>query len=87
MRVALLPLAPCFAWRLESTAASAAGVPRGINFQGQLRDGGGDPVANASYLVIFTIYDAPTAGSAGWAETTSVPTVNLRQEPGRLCPR
>ncbi len=49
-------------------------VPQLINFQGILKDGSGNPVANGSYSVIFTIYDAPAGGSVQWAETTSVST-------------
>jgi hypothetical protein len=56
-----------------STAALAA-VPGLVNIQGVLRDGGGLPVANGSYAVIFTIYDAPVAGGVYWAETTMVAT-------------
>ncbi|MCI0330837.1 MAG: hypothetical protein L0196_07790 [candidate division Zixibacteria bacterium] len=49
-------------------------VPQLINFQGILRDGSGNPVANGSYSVAFTIYDAPSGGNVFWAETTSVST-------------
>ncbi|MCI0595962.1 MAG: hypothetical protein L0Z48_05400, partial [candidate division Zixibacteria bacterium] len=51
-----------------------AAVPQLINFQGVLKDGSGNLVADGSYSVIFTIYDAPAGGSVQWAETTSVTT-------------
>jgi hypothetical protein len=53
-----------------------AAVPQLINFQGILRDGGGNPVANGSYSVQFTIYDAASGGTNLWTETQSVTTVN-----------
>ena len=53
-----------------------AAVPQLINFQGILRDGSGNPVADGSYSVQFTIYDAPSAGNIKWQETQSVSTVN-----------
>jgi len=49
-------------------------VPQLINFQGILKDGSGNPVANGSYSVTFTIYDAPSAGNVKWTETQSVTT-------------
>ncbi|MCI0330449.1 MAG: tail fiber domain-containing protein [candidate division Zixibacteria bacterium] len=58
------------------TVAVWAAVPQLINFQGVLRDGSGNPVANGSYSVIFTIYDDPAAGNVLWAETTSVSTTS-----------
>ncbi len=51
-----------------------AAVPQLINFQGILRDESGNPVANGSYSVTFSIYDAPSVGNVLWAETTSVST-------------
>ncbi|MGE5692559.1 MAG: hypothetical protein ACM3YF_02135, partial [Candidatus Zixiibacteriota bacterium] len=53
-----------------------AAVPQLINFQGILKDGSGNPVADGSYSVVFTIYDDPTAGNILWAETTSVSTTS-----------
>ncbi|HXF48407.1 MAG TPA: hypothetical protein VNL73_03140, partial [Verrucomicrobiae bacterium] len=41
-------------------------VPQLINFQGILKDGGGNPVADGSYSVTFTIYDAATGGTTLW---------------------
>ena len=51
-------------------------VPQLINFQGILRDGSGNPVANSSYSVRFRIYDDPTAGNVVWSESTSVSTTS-----------
>ncbi|MCI0329607.1 MAG: hypothetical protein L0196_01445, partial [candidate division Zixibacteria bacterium] len=53
-----------------------AAVPQLINFQGILRDGNGNPVANGSYSVIFTIYDAASGGTNLWTETQSVTTTS-----------
>ncbi|MGH8004933.1 MAG: hypothetical protein ACRECJ_09455, partial [Limisphaerales bacterium] len=51
-------------------------VPKLINFQGILKDGSGNPVANGSYSTTLTIYDAPTSGTALWFETQSVTTTD-----------
>ncbi len=51
-------------------------VPKLINFQGILRDGSGNPVADGSYSVTFRIYEVPTGGTLLWAETTSVTTAD-----------
>jgi len=59
------------------TIAVLAAVPQLINFQGILRDGSGNPVANGPYSVMFTIYDGPGGGATSlWSETQSVNTVN-----------
>lgn len=49
-------------------------IPRQINFQGILKTGAGQPVADGSYSVVFKIYDAPTLGNVLWMETQSVST-------------
>lgn len=69
-----LLLAMTFA--LSAPASIRAEVPGVINFQGILKDGSGNPVANGSYPVLFTIYDAPTGGSTLWSESNSVTTSN-----------
>ena len=51
-----------------------ADVPKLINHQGYLTNATGSPV-NASVSIVFTIYNAPTNGSALWTETRTV-TVN-----------
>ncbi|HXF48884.1 MAG TPA: hypothetical protein VNL73_05605, partial [Verrucomicrobiae bacterium] len=48
------------------TLAAFGAVPQLINFQGILKDGGGNPVADGSYSVTFTIYDAATGGTTLW---------------------
>ena len=53
-----------------------AAVPQLINFQGVLKDGSGNPVADASYSVTFTIYDAATGGNNLWTESQSVSTTS-----------
>jgi len=50
----------------------AADVPQLINVQGKLTDAVGDPVADGSYSVVFSIYDVSTGGSVLWQETQSV---------------
>ena len=60
-------------WALVSSVVEGA-VPQLINFQGILRDGGGNPVADGSYSVAFKIYDAPSAGNVLWTETQFVTT-------------
>jgi hypothetical protein len=40
-----------------------------MNYQGQLTDSSGVPVADGAYSIQFTIYDAPTAGAVVWQET------------------
>ncbi len=57
-------------------ATAWAAVPKLINFQGILKDGSGNPVANGSYSATFTIYNAPVGGTNLWSETQSVTTNN-----------
>ncbi len=57
-------------------SAAEGAVPQLINFQGVLKDGSGNPVADGNYSVTFTVYDAAAGGNAFWAETTSVTTTN-----------
>ena len=49
-----------------------ANVPSTLSYQGCLTDGSGDPVANGSYSIVFTIYDAPVNGDSKWTETQDV---------------
>jgi hypothetical protein len=54
------------------TAASAsAAVPDALTQQGRLFDSSGNP-ATGSVSMVFTIYDAATAGSSLWTETRDV---------------
>ncbi|HXF49640.1 MAG TPA: tail fiber domain-containing protein [Verrucomicrobiae bacterium] len=58
------------------TMAVFAAVPQLINFQSILRDGSGIPVADSTYSVTFTIYNAASGGTNLWTETQSVTTAN-----------
>ncbi len=50
-------------------------IPQLINFQGQLKDGSGNPVPNGSYSVAVRIYDeASGINPALWSDTFSVST-------------
>lgn len=51
-------------------------VPKMINFQGVLKKGSGQPVADGPYSVTFKIYDAAAGGNVLWTETQSVTTAN-----------
>ncbi len=54
----------------------SAAVPQLINYQGRLTDPAGDPVADGSYSVVFTIYDAATVGNSKWTEIQNVITTD-----------
>ena len=54
--------------------AQFKGAPDSLSHQGLLRDGTGIPVPDASYSIVFTLYDDATAGSSIWTETQSVAT-------------
>ena len=56
------------------TIAAGAGAPQLVNFQGILRDGSGNPVANGNYSVTFKIYDAAVGGATLWTESQTVTT-------------
>lgn len=59
---------------LAVAAPVFASVPNLMNFQGVLKDGSGNPVANGSYTVTFNIYPTPTGGTVLWTEAQSVIT-------------
>lgn len=46
-------------------AIALAEVPKPINYQGRLTDALGEPVADGSYNVVFTIYNDPTLSGGG----------------------
>ncbi|MCH9031541.1 MAG: hypothetical protein IIB00_04705, partial [candidate division Zixibacteria bacterium] len=71
-----MPKAMLFASVLALTMATAsqAASPQMINYQGLLTDNVGNPVTDASYSVVFTIYDAAMAGTSVWTETQNVTT-------------
>ncbi|MFQ5454379.1 MAG: hypothetical protein ACE5D6_09370, partial [Candidatus Zixiibacteriota bacterium] len=48
-----------------------ATAPQLVNYQGQLTDGTGNPVADGTYSIMFTIYDAASGGNVIWTETQS----------------
>jgi hypothetical protein len=52
-----------------------AQVPQLLNYQGVLKDGSGTPITG-TVSIDFTIYDAPTGGTALWTETQSNVSVN-----------
>lgn len=47
-----------------------------LNYQGQLTDSAGSPVADGSYSITFGIYDASSGGTLIWTETQNPVTVN-----------
>lgn len=58
-------------------ASAAVGINREINFQGKLVDNpSATNVTNGTYTVVFTLYDAPTGGTALWTETQTVTTTD-----------
>ena len=61
--LALLCLSALTAW---------SDIPPYIGYQGVLRDSGGEVVADGSYDVTFSIYEAVTGGTAIWSELQSV---------------
>ena len=56
-------LLTCTAIALLCAAALAQSVPALINYQGQLTDAGGAPLATTDYMLTFTIHDAATGGN------------------------
>jgi len=59
---------------LYFTVTSWGAVPQLINYQGLLQDNLGNPVADGSYSVVFTIYNASSGGDTLWTQTYSVMT-------------
>lgn len=57
-------------------AYAAAGINRQINFQGKLVNPDGTNVTDGSYSIVFTLYNAASAGSSLWTETQSVTLSN-----------
>jgi len=52
-----------------------AEVPGVINYQGQLTDGSGNPVADGDYNIYFKIYDSATDGTILWTSDRMLVTV------------
>ena len=61
---------------IMSAVGVMASPPHLINFQGRLKDSGGNPVADSTYSVVFRIYDDPAGGITLWSETQNVTTSN-----------
>jgi hypothetical protein len=61
---------------LIAVAASPApaSVPSLVNFQGILKDGSGNPVADGAYIATFNIYDLPVGGTLLWSEGQGINT-------------
>jgi hypothetical protein len=57
-----------FVPHLSVPASAAQTIPYKINYQGRLTDSSGNIVANGSYNIKFTIYNAPTGGTNLWQE-------------------
>lgn len=55
-------------------AIAQAEAPNIINYQGRLKDGSGNPVADNTYAVTFSLYSVPSGGSAIWTEIQTVTT-------------
>ncbi|MCP4582113.1 MAG: hypothetical protein GY839_10890, partial [candidate division Zixibacteria bacterium] len=49
------------------TSILVAEVAQTINYQGQLTDTGGDPVANGVYSMTFNLYNDPASGAPIWS--------------------
>src|SRR3989338_4885431 len=62
-------LVPAF---IVTKAYAAVGVYEKINFQGKLINSNGTNVADNDYSVVFTLYDASSAGNNLWDETQTV---------------
>ncbi|HSA84418.1 MAG TPA: hypothetical protein VLF20_06070 [Patescibacteria group bacterium] len=61
-----------------SSAVASTGINNQINFQGRLVDADGLLVADSTYSVVFTLYDAASGGTTLWSETQNVATVDGR---------
>jgi hypothetical protein len=55
-------------------ATDAITVPRMLSYQGRVTDNLGNPVADTTYSVLFSLYTVPSGGSAFWSETQTVRT-------------
>ncbi|MBI2832104.1 MAG: hypothetical protein HYX79_07600 [Chloroflexi bacterium] len=68
--VAIAALIGTFGGRLYASPPS--GVPRVLDYQGRLTNPAGQPVADGTYSVQFSLYDAETGGNTLWSETQNV---------------
>lgn len=68
--------AVCVLMLVSAAICVQAGVPQLINYQGRLTDASGVPLTGP-YSITFSIYDAPSGGTALWTETqTEVSVTN-----------
>jgi hypothetical protein len=74
--VATIVLVGILFFSISSNAFAAYGINRQINFQGKLVDDDGLTVADDTYTIVFTFYNASADGTVLWTETDSVTTVN-----------
>ena len=56
-------------------SAQISAVPNAMNFQGRLAKSNGTPVADGTYSVLFSLYDALTGGTLKWSQTVNPVTV------------
>ena len=70
MRITRMMMVLCVL--LTISAATFAGVPKTVSYQGRLTNSGGTPVANGSYSVRFSLWSEATLGTESWSETQMV---------------
>jgi hypothetical protein len=58
----------------KTAAADAITIPGLLSYQGKLTDNSGNPVADTTYSVLFSLYAMPSGGSSFWSETQTVRT-------------
>src|SRR5262245_25315246 len=61
---------------LSPVQAQVAAAPSLMNFQGRLAKPDGAPVANGTYSVRFSLWDAASGGTEKWNQTINNVTVN-----------
>ena len=75
-RILRIQVTCLFIW-MGISGLALAQVPQLMNYQGLLTDPAtGEPVADDTYEMVFSIYDVSTGGSAVWTESKSVQTQN-----------
>lgn len=57
------------------TMASASGIPKTINYQGNLTDGNGQAFTGTRQ-VVFSLYDVASGGAVLWTETIAAVTIS-----------
>jgi hypothetical protein len=57
-------------------SCTPASLSSSFSYQGVLTDGGGSPLADGSYQVVFRLYDDSTGGSSVYTSTQNVTTKN-----------